>query len=63
MNLLDVCVQAGFCQIRSHISIFINHQASLFMDYLQPGLLSGKIEYNELLGGKTNYLPGSKAYG
>ena len=21
MNLLDVCVQAGFCQIRSHISI------------------------------------------
>ena len=21
MNLLDVCVQAGFCQIRSHINL------------------------------------------
>ena len=23
MNLLDVCVQAGFCQIRSHIAMYM----------------------------------------
>ena len=35
MNLLDVCVQAGFCQIRSHMHMYVKNQRVLLVSKLK----------------------------
>ena len=40
MNLLDVCVQAGFCQIRSHICIFTCKEINTFTQLCCHGDIS-----------------------